>query len=125
MSNDALNHYPPEHVKPNPTDRPWVTNQPRFVGTHITRSIKSRRAPKAQTYDSFGKTETHQVTVIELKPEDRATLQSMAKRYRVRSLTRFLEGCLSAEDRQANPGTQILFRIYEDRSAQRSSVIHV
>ena len=82
--------------------------------TLIARRIKSRRAPKAQTYDSFGTTETHRVTVIQLKPEDRATLQGMAKRYRVRSLTRFLEGCLSAEDRHADPGTPVLFRIYED-----------
>jgi hypothetical protein len=92
----------------------WVTNEPRFVGTHIARSLKSRRKPTAQTYNSFGTTETHRVTVIDLKAEDRATLQSMAKRYRVRSLTQFFEGCLSAEDRQANPGTQVLFRIYED-----------
>ncbi len=53
-------------------------------------------------------------STIELKPEDRGTLQSMAKRYRVKSLTRLLEGGLSAEDRQANPGTQVLLRIYED-----------
>ena len=104
----------PTTVKPKLTRKSWVTNEPRFVGTPTTRSIKSRRAPKAQTYDSFGTTETHRVTVIELKPEDRATLQSMTKRYRVKSLTRFLEGCLSAEDRQANPGTQVLFRMYED-----------
>jgi hypothetical protein len=101
-------------MKPKLARKSWVPNEPRFVGTLTTRSIKSRRTPKVQTYDSFGTTETHRVTVIELKSEDRATLQSMAKRYRVRSLTQFFEGCLSAEDRQANPGTQVLFRIYED-----------
>ena len=101
-------------MKPKLTRETWVRNEPRFVGSLPTRNIKFRRAPRAQTYDSFGTTETHQVTLIELKPEDRAILQDMAKRYRVRSLTQFFEGCLLAEDRQAKPGTQILFRIYED-----------
>ena len=106
---------PPGTMKPKPTPRTSTrVDTSRIIGTLTTRSIKPGRTPKAQTYDSFGTTETHRVTVIELKPEDRATLQSMAKRYRVKSLTRFLEGGLSAEDRQANPGTQVLFRIYED-----------
>ena len=91
-----------------------VINEPQFVGTLATRSANSRKPPKAQTYDSLGTTEIHRVIVIELNSEDRTRLQSMAKRYHVNSLTRFFEGCLSAEDRQANPGTQILFRIYED-----------
>ena len=100
-------------MKPKLTRKWRVTDKPRFVGTLTTRSIKSRRTPKAQTYDSLGTTEIHRVAVSELKPEDRARLQSMAKRYRVTSLARFFEGCLSAEDRHANPGIQVLFRIYE------------
>jgi hypothetical protein len=101
-------------MKPKIARELKAINEARFVGTLATRGIKSRRPPRTQTYDSLGTTEIHQVSVIQLKPEDRAWLQSMAKRYRINSLTRFLEGCLSAEDRQANPGTQILFRIYED-----------
>jgi hypothetical protein len=100
-------------MKPKLTRKKRVTDKSRFVGTLTTRSIKSRRTPKAQTYDSLGTTEIHRVAVIELKPEDRARLQNMAKRYRVNSLTRFFEGCLSAEDQHANPGIQVLFRIYE------------
>ena len=41
----------------------------------------------------------------------RGTLQAIAKRYRVKSITRFLEGCLAAEDRKGSE--QVLFRIYE------------
>jgi hypothetical protein len=67
---------------------------------------------KARTYNNFGQTETHRLTVIELKPEDRAALQAIAKRYRVKSLTRFLECCSAAEDRKGSE--QVLFRIYED-----------
>src|SRR6266404_3051425 len=75
-----------------------IGDTPRIIGTLTTRSNKPRRRSKARTYSSFGRTETHRVTVIELKPEDRGTLQAIAKRYRVKSLTRFLEGCLADED---------------------------
>ena len=49
---------------------------------------------------------------IKLKPEIRAALQAIAERYRVKSLTRFSEGCLAAEDRKGSE--QVLFRIFED-----------
>ena len=89
-----------------------IGDTPRIIGTLTTRSNKPRRRSKARTYNSFGQTETHRLTVIELKPEDRAALQAIAKRYRVKSLTRFLECCLAAEDRKGSE--QVLFRIYED-----------
>jgi hypothetical protein len=38
----------------------------------------------------------------------------MAKRYRVKSLIHFLEGCLSAEEKQTYWASQTLFRVYED-----------
>jgi len=82
---------------------------PRIVGT---RSKKPNKTAKARSFNSFGATETHRISVIELEPYDRATLQIMAKRYRVKSLTRFLECCLAAEDRKGSE--QVLFRIYED-----------
>jgi hypothetical protein len=100
-------------MKPKPT--PSIVqkrDKPRVIGTLTTRSNKPGRRSKARTYNNFGQTETHRVTVIELKPEDRAALQAIAKRYRVKSLTRFLEGCLSAEDRKGNE--HVLFRMYED-----------
>jgi hypothetical protein len=70
----------PPNMKPEPSRKKSVSDNLRIIGTLTTRSIKPGRTPKARTYDSFGTTETHRVTVIELKPEDRATLQSMAKR---------------------------------------------
>src|SRR6266481_5433010 len=73
-------------------------DKPRMIGSLTTRSNKPRRRLEARTYSNFGRTETHRVTVVELKPEDRGTLQAIAKRYRVKSLTRFLEGCLADED---------------------------
>jgi hypothetical protein len=87
-------------------------DKPRMIGSLTTRSNEPGRRSKARTYNSFGQTETHRVTVIELKPEDRATLHAIAKRYRVKSLTRFLEGCLAAEDRKGSE--QVLVRMYED-----------
>ncbi len=87
-------------------------DKPRIIGTLTGRSKKPGRRSKARTYNNFGRTETHRVSVINLKPEDRATLQAIAKRYRVKSLTRFLEGCLVAEDRTGSE--QVLFRMYED-----------
>ena len=98
-------------MKPEPSRKMSVSDNLRIIGTLTTRSIKPGRRTKARSYDSFGKTETHRVSVIELKAEDQATLQAMAKRYRVKSLTRFLEGCLAAEDRKGNE--QVLFRVYE------------
>ena len=83
-----------------------------MIGALTTGSNKPGRRSKARTYNNFGQTETHRITIIKLKPEDRAALQAIAKRYRVKSLTRFLEGCLAAEDR--NGSEQVLFRIYED-----------
>ena len=58
--------------------------------------------------------QNHRISVIELEPHDRAALQVMAKRYRVKSLIHFLEGCLSAEEKRTYRGSQILFRVYED-----------
>jgi hypothetical protein len=104
---------PERTMKPKPT--PSIVqklDKPRIIGTLTTRSIKPGTRSKARTYDNFGRTETHRVTIINLKPEDRATLQAIAKRYRVKSFTRFLEGCLAAEDRKGSE--QVLFRVYED-----------
>jgi hypothetical protein len=84
---------------------------PRIVGI---RSHKADKIAKARSFNSFGATETHRVSVIELEPNDRASLQMMAKRYRVKSLIHFLEGCLSAEEKRTYQGSQVLFRVYED-----------
>jgi len=84
---------------------------PRIVGT---RSNKPDKTAKARSFNSFGATETHRVSVIELEPNDRAKLEVMAKQYRVKSLIHFLEGCLSAEEKRTYRGSQVLFRVYED-----------
>jgi hypothetical protein len=100
-------------MKSNPT--PSIVQQldkPRIIGTLTTQSDKPGSRSKARLYNNFGQAKTHRVTVTNLKPEDRAALQIMANRYRVKSLTRFLEGCLAAEDRKGNE--QVLLRIYED-----------
>jgi len=94
-------------MKPKPT--PSIIQKP---GTLTTKTLKPGKFGRHISVASFGSTETHRVNVIELKPTDRATLQIMARRYRVRNLTRFLEGCLSAEDHKRNE--QVLFRVYED-----------
>ncbi len=99
-------------MKPKSPPRMSATaDTPRFIGTLTSQSIKPGRTSQARTYNNFGQTETHRVTVIELKPEDRSILQAIAKRYRVTSIARFLEGCLAAEDRKGSE--QVLFRIYE------------
>jgi hypothetical protein len=99
-------------MKPKPTPNIiQKLDKPQIIGALTTRSNKPGRRSKARTYNNFGRTETHRITIIELKPEDRATLQAIAKRYRVKSLTHFLEGCLAAEDRKGSE--QILFRVYE------------
>ena len=104
---------PKKTMKPNSPPRTSTkVDTPRIIGTLTTQSNKPGRRSKARAYDSFRKLETHRVISIELKPEDRATLQAMAKRYRVKSLTRFWEGCLATEDRKGNE--QVLFRVYED-----------
>ena len=84
---------------------------PRIVGS---RSKKPNKTVKARSFNSFGATETHRISVIELESHDRAVLQVMAKRYRVKSLIHFLEGCLSAEEKRTYRGSQVLFRVYED-----------
>ncbi len=84
---------------------------PRIVGS---RSKKPNETAEARSFNSFGATETHRISVIELEPHDRAVLQVMAKRYRVKSLIHFLEGCLSAEEKRTYRGSQILFRVYGD-----------
>src|SRR5258708_24335278 len=100
-------------MKPKSPPRMSATaDTPRFIGTLTSQSIKPGRRSKARTYNNFGQTETHRVTVIELKPEDRAALQAIAKRYRVKSLTRFLECWLAAEDRKGSE--QALFLLYAD-----------
>jgi hypothetical protein len=108
-----INPLSPQDETKAHTRKKRVTDKSRFVGTLTTRSIKSRRTPKAQTYDSLGTTEIHRVAVIELKPEDRARLQSMAKAVPCQFVDAIFEGCLSAEDQHANPRIQVLFRIYE------------
>src|ERR1700716_4647809 len=75
---------------------------PRIVGT---RSKKPNKTAKARSFNSFGATETHRISVIELEPYDRATLQIMAKRYRVKSLIHFLEGRLSAAENRPHHGS--------------------
>jgi hypothetical protein len=100
-------------MKPKPT--PSIVqkrDKPRIIGTLTTRSNKPGGRSKARTYNNFGQTKTHRVTIIKLKPEDRAPLQAIAKRYRVKSLTRFLEGCLATEDWKGSE--HVLFRMYED-----------
>ncbi len=84
---------------------------PRIVGA---RTNKPAKIAKVRSFNSFGAIETHRVNVIELESSDRATLQVMAKRYRVKSLIHFLEGCLSAEEKRTYQGNQVLFRVYED-----------
>jgi hypothetical protein len=84
---------------------------PRIVGS---RSNKPDKIAKVRSFNSFGATETHLVNVIDLESNDRATLQVMAKRYRVKSLIHFLEGCLSAEEKRTYQGSQVLYRVYED-----------
>jgi len=100
-------------MKPKPT--PSVVqkrDKPRIIGTLTTRRNKPGGRSKARTYNNFGQTEAHRVTIIKLKPEDRVALQAIAKRYRVKSSTRFLEGCLAAEDRKGSE--HVLFRMCED-----------
>jgi hypothetical protein len=97
----------------NPKPTPSIVqklDKPRIIGTLSTQRNKPGRS-KARLYNNLGQTKTYRVTIINLKPEDRAALQIMAKRYRVKSLTRFLEGCLAAEDRKGSE--QVLFRTYE------------
>ena len=104
----------PEPMEPKPT--PSIVQKldmPRIIGTLTGRSNNPGRNSKARTYDNFGRTETHRVTVIELKPKDRATLQAIAKRYRVNRYPNF-GSCLAAEDRKGSE--QVLFRVYEKRS---------
>jgi hypothetical protein len=103
----------PRTMNPEPTATTSpIGDTPRIIGTLTTRSNKPGRRSKARTYSNFGQTETHRVTIIKLKPEDRAALQAIARRYRVKSLTRFLEVCLAAEDRKGSE--QVLVRMYED-----------
>jgi hypothetical protein len=78
------------------------------------RSNSPAKIAKVRSFNSFGATETHRVNVLELESNDRATLQMMAKRYRVKSLIHFLEGCLSAEERHTYQGSQVLYQLYED-----------
>jgi 2-oxo-4-hydroxy-4-carboxy--5-ureidoimidazoline (OHCU) decarboxylase len=92
-----------------------VTRKPRSHAEATPRSPDlGRKAAKARSFNSFGATETHRINVIELEPNDRATLQVMAKHYRVKSLIHFLEGRLSAEEKRTFRGSQVLFRVYED-----------
>jgi hypothetical protein len=97
-------------AKPTPKTSP-IGALPRIVGT---RSNKPGKTVQARSFNSFGTTETHRISVIELEPNDRATLQVMANHYRVKSLIHFLEGCLSAEEKRTYQGSQVLFRVYED-----------
>jgi hypothetical protein len=100
-------------MKPKPTSSiVQKLDKPRIIGTLTTQSNTAGRRSKARIQDNFGQTKTRRVTDIKLKPKDRATLLSTAKRYRVESLTQFLEGCLAAEDRKGSE--QVLFQIYED-----------
>jgi hypothetical protein len=101
-----------QNMKATPTGETCPIGElPRIVG-HRTK--KPNKTAKARSFNSFGATETHRISVIDLEPHDRATLQVMAKRYRVKSLIHFLEGCLSAEEQRTFQGSQVLFRVYED-----------
>jgi hypothetical protein len=88
-----------------------IGEPPRIVGA---RNNKPPKIAKVRSFNSFGTTETHLVKIIELESNDRGTLQEMAKRYRVKSLIHFLEGCLSAEEKRTYQGSQVLYRVYED-----------
>jgi hypothetical protein len=96
-------------MKTKPTRKSSISEH--TPATITTKTLKPGKFGGHVSVSSFGSTETHRVTVIELKPEDQATLQNMAKHYRVRNLTRFLEGCLAAEDRKGSE--QVLFRMYK------------
>jgi hypothetical protein len=99
-------------MKANPSRKTCpIGALPRIVGTG---SKKPTKTAKARSFNSFGTTETHRINVIELEANDRAVLQVMANRYRVKSLIHFLEGCLSAEEKRTYQGSQVLFRVYED-----------
>ena len=99
-------------MKPKPT--PSIVqkrDKPRVIGTLTTRSNKPGGDRKRGLTITLAKPKPTGSRSL-LKPEDRAALQAIAKRYRVKSLTRFLECCLAAEDRKGSE--QVLFRIYED-----------
>ncbi len=74
---------------------------PRIVGS---RSKKPNETAKARSFNSFGATETHRISVIELEPHDRAVLQVMAKRYRVKSLIHFFGRLLIGRGKAHLPG---------------------
>jgi hypothetical protein len=56
--------------------------------------MKSKKNPQRKTG-----IERHDINVIKLKARDRATLQTMAKRYKVDDLVDFLEGYRHARAR--------------------------
>jgi hypothetical protein len=96
-------------MKPKPT--PSITQKP---GTLTTKTLKPGKFGGHVSVESFGSTETHRITVIKLKPTNRAAVQTMARRYRVKSLLDFRQGIVMELDREADPSTRVLFRVYED-----------
>src|SRR6266446_4291548 len=108
-----LRFFPPEknEAQAHPQRCPETGQAPNHWHPHHPEKQAGGRS-KDRTYNNFGQTEAHRVTIIKLKPEDRAALQAIAKRYRVKSSTRFLEGCLAAEDRKGSE--HVLFRMYEE-----------
>jgi hypothetical protein len=71
------------------------------------------KASRTATIANAGSSETHAVKLINLTRTDRAVLESMATRHRVKRLTHFLEGILATEDQNANPDRPVLFRVNE------------
>jgi hypothetical protein len=71
------------------------------------------KASRTANIANPGSSETHAVKLINLTRTDRAVLESMATRHRVKRLTHFLEGILATEDQNANPDRPLLFRVNE------------
>jgi len=53
--------------------------------------------------------ESHSIKQIELKAQDRKTLKAMAKRYKVKDLSDFLEGIVMKEQ-----GPNVVARFYDE-----------
>ena len=77
-------------------------------GQTITITARSNK-PK-----TFGQVETHRVRFIRLRDADRTTFETMARRYQVKNLLDFCQGIVMELDREADPDTQVLFRMIED-----------
>jgi hypothetical protein len=98
--------------KPDPSivEKP---NKARIGDTLTTRRIKPKTVAMTEA-EPFGNLESHRVRSIRLTRADRASLETMARRYRVKSLADFCNGIVMQLDREADPSTRVLFRMYED-----------